>query len=71
MSSDEDTRDRLARMETKIDILVEDLAERVKDHETRIRLGERWRYALPMSVLVAAGSLVVTLLSASGGGSPH
>lgn len=69
MSNEDDTRDRLARMETKLDIVVEELVERVKDHEARIRLGEKWRYALPTSLVIAAGSLVATLFSANGG--PH
>lgn len=69
MSNEEDTRDRLARMETKLDLVVDELVERVKDHEDRLRLNERWRYALPTSLVFAVVSLVVTLLSS--GSSPH
>lgn len=36
------------------------------DHEERIRGIERWRYAVPASVLLAAGSVVTTFLKATG-----
>lgn len=31
-------------------------ATQLADHENRIRSGERWRYALPISLLLAVGS---------------
>lgn len=38
----------------------------LQDHETRLRAIERWRYALPTSVLLAIGSIVVTFLDLKG-----
>lgn len=32
-----------------------------KDHESRLRMLERWRYALPMTLLLAIGSVGVAL----------
>lgn len=43
----------LARIETKVDVLVESR----DDHEQRIRSNERWRLAIPGSVI--AGLLAV------------
>ncbi|MFJ9408585.1 hypothetical protein [Streptomyces sp. NPDC101393] len=40
--------------------------ETLKDHETRIRGLERWRYTLPASLVLAAGSAVATILRAVG-----
>lgn len=34
-----------------------------KDHEARLRMLERWRYALPTSMLIGMGSLGVALVS--------
>ncbi len=31
------------------------------DHEARLRAAERWRYALPTSVLMAASSVALTI----------
>lgn len=36
-------------------------ATQLADHENRIRAGERWRYALPISVLMAIGSSGVAI----------
>jgi hypothetical protein len=33
------------------------------DYETRLRALERWRYALPTSVLLGVGSAVIALVS--------
>jgi len=33
------------------------------DHEMRIRLLERWRYTIPTTLLVAAASIVVAVLT--------
>ena len=35
----------------------------LSDYETRLRALERWRYALPTSVILAAGSAVTALLA--------
>lgn len=37
------------------------------DHETRIRGLEKWRYALPPTLLVALASLVIALLGGTRG----
>lgn len=46
-------RDDVRRMDTNAAVLT--------DHETRIRATERWRYALPASVLMAASSAGLTI----------
>lgn len=66
MALDDDERDRLARIETKLDILVGDFTERVKDYEARLRGLERWRYALPTSLVLAAVSVAVSMMQNSG-----
>lgn len=43
----------LARLETKIDMLL----VRDADKETRMRLLEKWRYALPTSIALALASV--------------
>ncbi len=43
-------------------------AEKVTDHEVRIRGLERWRYALPGALLLAGASIVVAVLEGSGHG---
>jgi len=51
--------ERLARIEVKLDALKEALTHdraRRDDHEMRIRLLEKWRYAFPVSLIVSLGS---------------
>jgi hypothetical protein len=43
-------------------------ARTVTDHEARLRALERWRYALPTSIVVAAASLIVAILEGGGHG---
>lgn len=50
--------------------LLEAMNERIRrgdqvdaDHETRLRLLERWRYSLPASLILAAGSAGVAIVS--------
>jgi hypothetical protein len=51
--------ERLNRIEGKIDALTEDMTTIkagmpvLSDHENRIRILERWRYALPPAILLA------------------
>lgn len=45
----------LERLEDKID-------RKLSDHELRLRGAERWRYALPPTLLLAATSLVIAAL---------
>jgi hypothetical protein len=44
----------------------ETVDETLKDHEERLRGLERWRYAMPTSLVLAAGSVVATALKAMG-----
>lgn len=44
----------------------ESVDQSLKDHEERIRGLERWRYAMPTSILLAVGSVVATVLKATG-----
>lgn len=48
----------LARLETKIDMLL----TRDADKETRMRLLEKWRYALPTSIALALASVGAQIL---------
>lgn len=72
MESSEDTSTRLARIEVKLDIVLsryEDHEIRLRrleshgtdDHDSRITALERWKYALPASVLATAlsGAIVI------------
>lgn len=71
MSDDQDRdRDRLARIEGKLDLIGLQLTQVEKsnsDHEERIRILERWRYSLPAGLGVA-GALAVELISKFQGG---
>lgn len=58
MLSDETAEVRLARIETKLDGIAERLVE---DHETRLRALERWRYALPVTLMFAVASIAVSI----------
>lgn len=53
--------DRLARIEVKLDQMIEAFKHVSNDHETRIRQLERWKYALPVSALmtVIAGAVAI------------
>ncbi|MER5252884.1 hypothetical protein [Streptomyces sp. NPDC002855] len=48
---------RLARIEEKLDQLVETNRVRGEDHENRIRALERWRYAIPPTLVLASVTL--------------
>jgi hypothetical protein len=55
----------IARIEGKIDVLVIQIAgerERGTDHEVRIRGLEKWRYALPTSIVLALASVGAQIL---------
>jgi hypothetical protein len=63
-----DIYDKVVEVGGKVDGMLaahERTREQVRDHEQRIRATERWRYALPVSVLLgvmsAASSVLVTL----------
>jgi hypothetical protein len=56
----------IARIEGKIDVLVIQIAgerERGTDHEVRIRGLEKWRYALPTSIVLALASVGAQILA--------
>lgn len=38
------------------------------DHEIRLRALERWRYSLPVSLVVSLGSAIIAIIAAAGGG---
>jgi hypothetical protein len=46
-------RERLVRIETKLDLYI---VNGIQDHETRIRQLERWKYAIPASILTGITS---------------
>jgi hypothetical protein len=48
--------ERLAHMDTKLDRLT-------SDHETRLRKVERWIYAVPPTLLIAASSVIAQILA--------
>lgn len=58
MLADESVEERLARIETKLDSIVNWL---VDDHEQRLRKLERWRYGLPLTAIVALASVALSV----------
>lgn len=55
--------ERLVRIETKLDVLIGQHTEISGDHEKRLRSLERWRYAMPTSLLLAIASTAVAVVS--------
>lgn len=55
--------ERLVRIETKLDVLIGQHANISDDHEKRLRTLERWRYALPTSLVLALGSTAVAVVA--------
>jgi hypothetical protein len=55
--------ERLARIETKLDLYI---VNGIQDHENRIRQLERWKYAIPASVLTGITSAGTTIWIALG-----
>jgi hypothetical protein len=53
----------IARMEVKLDGLIETNKTRGEDHENRLRALERWKYALPVSAFGAVLSAAVTIFT--------
>lgn len=71
MNDEFDVRDRLVRMEAKLDLIgVQHAAtERIAgDHETRIRSLEQWRYAIPVTGVAAIITGAVSIIIAIKGG---
>lgn len=56
-------RERLVRIETKIDLYI---INGLQDHETRLRILERWRYTIPASIFAAVASAVTSIYIALG-----
>ena len=50
------------KLSAQLDVIDERLKS-IPDHETRIRALERWRYALPTSVLLGLGSATAAVVS--------
>jgi hypothetical protein len=59
----ENLKERLVRIETKLDLYI---INNIQDHETRVRQLERWKYAIPASMLTAVASAVTTIVVALG-----
>jgi len=55
--------ERLESIEEKLDAIVLGNAEKHTDLEMRVRMVERWMYAVPASIVTAVISVVVTLTS--------
>lgn len=59
-------RAEVAAVSAKVDILLErdrTRQEFEKDHEARVRLLERWRYALPVSTVLSMGTMAVAAVA--------
>lgn len=66
---DDDTRDillTLTREVSRLSTLVETAVTRDADKESRLRKLERWMYALPVSCLLALGSLFTSIKQSTG-----
>ncbi|MEU8683127.1 MULTISPECIES: hypothetical protein [Streptomyces] len=61
MDEDENVNVKMARMEVKLDYLIDVSRTRGEDHEKRLRALERWKYALPVSMFGAVLSAGVTV----------
>ena len=55
--------ERLEGIEEKLDAIVLTQGRKTDDLEQRIRMVERWMYAVPASIVTAIVAVVVTLLS--------
>jgi hypothetical protein len=65
-----DAVQRLERSQAAVAPTLINLAERVADHETRLRAGERWRYAIPATLMVAATNIVLAVAALKNGAPP-
>lgn len=59
--SREHLRAELAELELRL-VAVLATKEKVRDHETRIRLIEKWKYMFPSTIIVSITSLIIVLL---------
>lgn len=59
MSGEDVTLGELRRTLARIELRQEDV---VRDHEVRLRRVERWVYAVPPTIIVAASAVIVSLL---------
>jgi hypothetical protein len=49
---------RLDRLTDKVDVLSRDLERFTGDHEKRVRILERWKYAIPASALLVLAAFM-------------
>lgn len=59
----EQLRERLVRIETKIDLYI---INGIQDHESRVRVLEKWKYGVPASMFTALASVAATVFVALG-----
>jgi hypothetical protein len=66
---DPDALERLVRIETllsthiaQMDARLADVDSEHRDHETRLRALERWRYGIPATLITAAVSVAIAVL---------
>ncbi|MGP3917695.1 hypothetical protein [Nonomuraea sp. 10N515B] len=63
--------ERLARIEGKLDLIVlqvTQVKDTSNDHESRLRVLERWRYSLPLGLGAAGGVGFELIAKLAGGG---
>jgi hypothetical protein len=56
--TNKDIYEKVTKMEGALAVLM----PQVPDHETRLRALERWRYALPTSLVMGGAGLVVAVI---------
>jgi hypothetical protein len=54
--------ERLIRIEVLLETKFSEVQIKLTDHEERLRKGEAWRYAAPISLIIALGSVVAALI---------
>lgn len=54
--------ERLIRIEVLLETKFSEVQNKLTDHEERIRKGEQWRYAAPISLVIALGSVAAALI---------
>jgi len=61
---DTDERDRLARIEAKLDELITRQERQSDDHEARLRALEKWRYAWPTAIAASIAGPAAAIITA-------
>lgn len=65
-----DIHDDILKISGKLDVISQrnQTADAIHaDHETRLRMLERWRYAFPVSALASIAAVVLTIWQSTGG----